>query len=101
MAEQMNNHLEAIEELMVEILADYGNTAYLRLTQDNQFELARSSPLWGLWYADDYLSVRNMERRYEKVKHNEYSGHELYKELLDLRDKLNQQFFEIENEFRR
>lgn len=97
MAEQMNNHLEAIEELMVEIFADYGNTAYLKLVKDPQFELARSSPLWGLWYADDYLSVRNMERRYEKVKRNEYPRCDFYNELCDLRDKLKCNFLKLDN----
>ena len=64
----MNREL-TIQEMMQEVLCNYGNTAFLRRTKEHDFDSVRGTAIWKLWYGEHFTDfcVRTMEGEYKKA----------------------------------
>jgi hypothetical protein len=85
-----------IETIIVDVLTNYGNPAYLRKTKLTSFEEAMGTRLWKLWYGDykkpEDLSVSTMQDEYKKCKRNVMALQEYESKLLLLRKSLVEEF---------
>ncbi len=86
-----------IQNLITEILSDYGNTAYLRISGKNDFDEVRGSTLWILWYGSSYedFCVRTIEYYNNEYLQKKYDGSKLLQRLKRLKNNLETEFLKI------
>lgn len=61
---------KTIENMMTEILCNYGNTAYLKKSSTKSLDNVRGTTLWKLWYGDSDTDfcLALMDQEYAKAK---------------------------------
>lgn len=94
---------EVVETIKTDILANYGNTAYLRMSKNTAFDEVIGTELWNLWYGgiDVVLSVAQLEDEHKKAKRNADLMSEFEEKIVWLSDSLKKEFDKIKNEKRR
>ena len=85
-----NSH---INELRTEILSEYNNTQYLRISKEHSFDNIRGTKLWNLWCGinDIGINVRDLDRIIKQSNDDEH----VIQLLTDLRDSLKHEFEKI------
>ena len=85
--------IEKIKEIRVQILSNFSNTMYSRISGDKYFEHIPES-LYKLWYSDGNPSfaVCNMDQYINKCIGGEMNEHELYNMMQDLLEKFKCEF---------
>lgn len=85
--------IENIKEIRVQILSNFSNTMYSRISGDKYFERIPES-LYKLWYSDENHSfaVCNMDQYINKCINGEMDAHELYDMMQNLLKKFEYEF---------
>ncbi|MBK5244768.1 MAG: hypothetical protein JJE18_07050 [Eubacteriaceae bacterium] len=90
---------ETIETIKTDILANYGNTAYLKMSKNTTFDEAIGTKLWALWYGgiDTVFCVAQLEDEYRKAKRNDDLISTFEEKIVWLSDSLKKEFDKIKN----
>jgi len=94
---------EFVETIRTDILANYGNTAYLKRSKNTPFDEVIGTNLWALWYGgiDTDFCVAQIDYDYKKAKEDVAMIAIFEEKIMWLSDSLKMEFDKIKNEKRR